>query len=173
MWELNLGKRALRAKNLTVGLAALALLAACFVAYRLTPQSQEAAVSAPPAEAQTASQAGLEPLARFVSEREQIRNQEIAQLNELISDRGTSETVRSDAQAQKLNLVTWMEQEVTLEGVLRARGFDEVVATVHQDSVNILIRTQQLTQSETARILELVTRETGQIGGNVKIIPVN
>ena len=46
------------------------------------------------------------------------------------------------------------------------------MATVHEDSVNVLVRAESLSQSETAVILELVLRETGISGGNVKIIPI-
>ena len=52
------------------------------------------------------------------------------------------------------------------------RGYSSAVATVHEDSVNVLVRADSLSQSETAVILELVLREAGISGGNVKIIPI-
>ena len=66
-----------------------------------------------------------------------------------------------------------MYKRQTLEGVLRARGYEDAVVTVHQDSVNVLVKAVSLSKSDSAVILELVSRETGQTGGNIKIIPLN
>ena len=52
------------------------------------------------------------------------------------------------------------EQETTIEGVLRARGYADCVATIHEDTANVLVRAEALTRQETAVILELVLRET-------------
>ncbi len=46
------------------------------------------------------------------------------------------------------------------------------MVTVSERSANALIPRERLTMQETAVILELVTRQTGLSGGNVKIIPV-
>ena len=56
---------------------------------------------------------------------------------------------------------------------MRARGFAQAVATVHEDSANVLVETEALTQEDASAILELVARETGLLGGNIKIIPLN
>lgn len=114
-----------------------------------------------------------DPMAYFREDRTQVRQEEIAQLSEIIAFDKTSEENRSAAQRQILNLTSWMEKETTIEGVLRARGFQDVLATVHTDSVNVLIRAEAVSQSESATILELVMRETGIAGGNIKIIPIN
>ena len=53
------------------------------------------------------------------------------------------------AQRQLLELTDWMEKEVTIEGVLRSRGFEDALATVHTDSVNVLVRCESITQQNT------------------------
>ena len=65
-----------------------------------------------------------------------------------------------------------METETTVEGVLRMRGFEDAVVTVSANSVNVVVRADALSQAESAAILELVMRETGQSGANVKIMTV-
>ena len=57
--------------------------------------------------------------------------------------------------------------------MLSARGYETPVVTVHSDSVNVIVRASELTRQQAGVILELVTRETGVTGGNVKIIPIN
>ena len=59
------------------------------------------------------------------------------------------------------------------EGLLRLREFADVLVTVHTDSVNVMVRADALNRQQSAVILDLVMRETGISGGNVKIIPIN
>ncbi|HIU34798.1 MAG TPA: SpoIIIAH-like family protein [Candidatus Pullichristensenella excrementigallinarum] len=114
-----------------------------------------------------------DPLKQFRLEREQLRAMQLAQLNDIIYGEKTDEETRAMAQRQLLELTDWMEKEVTIEGVLRSRGFEDALATVHTDSVNVLVRCESITQQQTAVILDLVLAETGVSGGNVKLIPIN
>ena len=113
-----------------------------------------------------------DPMTRFRTEREQLRASQTAQLNEIIHDDDTDGETRMQAQRQLLELMKTSEQELTLEGMLQSRGYGEALVTVGGNSVNVLLRREFVTQQESAVILELVMRETGVTGGNVKIIPV-
>lgn len=161
-------------RGVVSGLAALALLA--LLTYMAAPVLRENAAIQTAQTAQTAAMqtenTQKDALERFRTERAQMRKEEMDQLNQLIESEETDDQIALDAQRQLLDLCAWMEQETTIEGVLRARGFADPLVTVHGDSVNILVRASMLSQEESARILELVLRETGQTGGNVKIIPV-
>ena len=128
-----------------------------------------------PAETPTpsATPAAGDPLEDFRLEREQLRSMQTAQLNDIIHDGETDGQTRALAQRTLLDLMAWAEQETTIEGVLRARGYADCVATIHEDTANILVRAEALTRQETAVILELVLRETDVDSGNVKIIPIN
>lgn len=120
-----------------------------------------------------AAEVNTDPIEEFRTERQQLRQMQITQLNEIIYGGNAEAEIVSMAQRQLLELMNWQEQELTLEGVLRMRAFEDVVVTVHTDSVNVLVRAEALNRQQTAVILELVTRETGVSGGNVKIIPLN
>ena len=112
-------------------------------------------------------------LAVFYSDRNILRQEEISQLLEIVSDPSATEAMRAAAQERVMLLRKWMEQEATVEAVLSARGYETPVVTVHSDSVNVVVRAESLAREQAGVILELVTRETGVIGGNVKIIPIN
>ena len=114
-----------------------------------------------------------DPLEDFRTEREQLRSMQTAQLNDIIHDGETDSQTRALAQRTLIDLLAWSEQETTIEGVLRARGYADCVATIHEDTANVLVRAEALTRQETAVILELVLRETDVDSGNVKIIPIN
>ena len=96
-----------------------------------------------------------------------------AQLNEIVHDDNTEAEIAALAQRQLMELCSREEHELTLEGLLELRGFDDPVVTVQSDSVNVLLRTEFVTQQECSVILDLVCRETGVQSGNVKIIPIN
>ncbi len=147
-------------------LVALALAADTLITMRLTGAGATRAVSATLVE-----QTPQDPLAAFVLEREQLRARSEAQLNEIIHSAGDGEA-SAQARRQLTDMLARAAAETTIEGVLRARGFDGAVATVSANSANVLVRGEALTQRESAVILELVMRETGLTGGCVKIIPV-
>lgn len=116
--------------------------------------------------------AQYDPVLQFRTDREQLRAMEKAQLNDIIHASDTEDEIRNAAQRQLMELCSSEEKELTVEGILSVRGFADPVATVHGDSVNVIIAKQQLTRQESAVIMELVCRECGVDSGNVKIIPV-
>ena len=114
-----------------------------------------------------------DPVSRFRTIRQQLRAMQKAQLNDIAHGADADTELASMAQRQLLQLCEREEDEMILEGVLAMRGWENAVVTVHEDSVNVILQTDMVTQQETSVILELVCRETGVQGGNVKIIPVN
>ncbi len=114
----------------------------------------------------------VDSIARFRNERQRVREAAFKEIDALISDASAGDDIKDRARERALKLSEWMEQEVTVEGVLRAQGYEDPLVTVHADSVNVLVRKSSLTQSDAAKILSLAARETGQTGGNIKVIPV-
>jgi len=112
-------------------------------------------------------------IAVFASDRNTLREEEIMQLREIAADPAADGALRASAQERIMLLREWMEKEATVEAVLAARGYETPVVTVHSDSVNVVLRSGTLTKAQADVILELVIRETGVTGGNVKIIPIN
>lgn len=112
-------------------------------------------------------------IAVFASDRNGVRQAEIGQLEEICRDGQTSDEIRLTAQRRILQLREWMEKEAVIADVLTARGYELPVVTVHEDSVNVVLHASSLSQAEAGVILELVMRETGVTGGNVKLIPIN
>ncbi len=66
-----------------------------------------------------------------------------------------------------------MEKEVTIEGLLIAKGFTDAVVTLHEGSVNVVVDTAELTRQQAAQILDIVMRESGESSENIKIMPKN
>lgn len=111
--------------------------------------------------------------AAFKTVRQQLRAMEKAQLNDIVHDSKAEAEIAQIARRQLLELCTREEQELTIEGILSMRGYEDPVVTVHPDSVNVILKCEAVGKQESGIILELVCRETGVQAGNVKIIPIN
>ena len=114
----------------------------------------------------------VQAMSDFYTDREALRGDELDRLREIVADEGTPEEIRLAAGRRELELMDRSEKEAAIEAVLTARGYAPVVVTVQSDSVNVLIKTESLTRQDAQAILDLVMRETGVTGGNVKIIPL-
>ena len=112
-------------------------------------------------------------LEKFRTERQQLRAMQKAQLNDIAHDAGADDETAALARRQLIEICAAEEQELTIEGILAARGFQDPIVTVHSGSVNVLIRAEMLTKQESCVILDLVCRETGATSGDIKIIPIN
>jgi len=119
-----------------------------------------------------AQETGGDALEAFRAEREQVREIEVLQLSSIAQDESADQDIRNEARRELIALSGYMEMESTIEGVLSARGLEKSVVTVHANSVNVLVPKDEISLSESAMILELAMRETGQTGGNVKIMTV-
>ena len=63
-----------------------------------------------------------DPIDAFLLERQQLRQMQIAQLNELIASDDTEREIVLRAQRQLLETLSKQEKETTIEGGLRMRG---------------------------------------------------
>ena len=130
------------------------------------------AVQALPAQSESLTAEAEDPLTRFRAERSQLRAKERGELNDLIHGGSEDPEIVAEAQRRLLALSECEAAELEIEGILRARGFEAVLAVVRANAASILVRGGALSQRENAVILDLVLRQTGITGGNVKIIPV-
>ena len=107
----------------------------------------------------------------YRSERNSVRAQEVAYLDSIIQNQATEKDVLSQAQTRKLEITRRMEQEVTVEGLLRAKGFSDAIVTLSDSTVNVVVSDAVLTEAQAAQILQIVMDETNMTAQNVKIIP--
>jgi len=152
------------------GLIAL-LFVAVFVNYNLNASKDDVPTAASPQEeTETLATSGF--FMDFKLERKQVREQEVAYLDSIIANAATDQETLATAQNKKMELASAMELEVTIEGLLRAKGISDAVVTFHKGSVNVVVNEASLTDAQVAQVVELVQRETGEAIENIKIIPV-
>jgi hypothetical protein len=106
--------------------------------------------------------------AAYREERDSVRTQELAYLDAIVAQGADTETL-ADAQQQKLELVNAMETELTVENLVRSKGFTDVIVSIHKGNVNVVVGADTLSDEQVAQILDIVLRETGKTAENVKI----
>ena len=163
-----LNKRVLTAVGLCL------LLAAAVVTNILVNKGKETAKetgtqnaqAVSPVTAQGKTQADF--FASYRDERDSVRTQELAYMDAIVAQGADTETL-SDAQRQKLELVNAMETELTVENLIRAKGFSDVIVSIHKGNISVVVGTETLNDEQVAQILDIVLRETGKSAENVKI----
>ncbi|MCL2696276.1 MAG: SpoIIIAH-like family protein [Clostridiales bacterium] len=132
-------------------------------------QAKEAAqVVAPGGDAPASFMGGGNFFEMYKEDRDNVRTQELAYLDAIVAQGADQETL-SDAQQQKLTLINCMELELTMENLIKAKGFAGVAVSMHQGSINVIVGTSQLTDEQVAQILDIVLTETGERAENVKV----
>ncbi len=105
-------------------------------------------------------------------DRDASRNSQLEMLNEIANNAYATESERSTALQSKAELQQKMEKELILEGLIKAKGFEDAVVTIGSEYYNVIVKGGQLTQEQATQILGVVTSETKTSPSNVKIIPV-
>ncbi|HHW89753.1 MAG TPA: SpoIIIAH-like family protein [Clostridiales bacterium] len=108
----------------------------------------------------------------FRSDRLETRSQTIVYLDAIINSPASSQEDISAAQAEKLKIATAMEQELVIEGLIKAQGFEDCVVTTGA-KINVIVQAQSLTEDELIQILYIVTEETGKHPSEVEVIPIS
>lgn len=104
----------------------------------------------------------------FRNDRNVTREKEIEYIDAIIQQGADAETL-AEAQQQKLAIVDYMEKEMTVENLLKAKGFTDVAVSLHSGSVNVILAAETLSDEQVAQVLDIVMRETGEIADNVKV----
>jgi len=107
----------------------------------------------------------------FRVQRQETRDEEVQYLQAILQDEKTDDATRTTAQLQLAQLTDTMEKELTVETLLQAKGFERVIVLSHDDSVNIVVGGETLTDAQVAQILSIAMEETGESADAIKIIP--
>lgn len=112
---------------------------------------------------------------QYRTERITTRNEEILQLDSIISAANVDSAERSDALNMKKSLTEIIERELLLETLIKAYGFEDAVVVIGLESsnVNVIAKCANLTTDDAIAIYTIVSEETSVTPENVKIIPIS
>lgn len=107
----------------------------------------------------------------YRTEREATRAQEIQFYDSILTSATASETAKTEAEANKLQLIEQMEKELVTEGIIRGKGFSDAIVSSSSSNVNVFVQSAELSKAEVAQIAKVVTQQLGVEIDKVIIIP--
>lgn len=105
-------------------------------------------------------------------EREQVRAADKETLLDVINNELLTEEAKSEAIAGMVAISDRQEKEAAAELLLEAKGFSNVIVSMDDEWVDVIIEVSELTDTELARIEDVVTRKTGCSLNNITITTV-
>ncbi len=102
-------------------------------------------------------------------EREQARAKEKDFLVEIINNDHVAEAEKKEAAGRMLNIQERIEKETATESMIEAKGFKDVYVRIDDETVDVIVSKETLTESELAQIEDIVKRKTGFEASNIRI----
>lgn len=93
--------------------------------------------------------------------REQTRSKTKESYLEIMNSDGMDQMAVQSATDAYIKMTENMELETEAETVLQAKGFNEVMVTINDSSVDVVIGKESITEEEKAQIEDVVVRKTG------------
>ncbi len=125
-----------------------------------------------PGEAVFTGAASVATLAEAKMMKEQVRAKNKETLLEIINSTTLSDEQKQSAVDTMVAMTTIAEQEMEAEILLEAKGFTDVVVSIGDGSVDVVVNAAELTEAERAQIEDIVKRKTAQPAENIIISTV-
>lgn len=122
-----------------------------------------------PGEAVFTSTNGVAVLSEAKMLKEQVRAKNKETLLEIINSAGLTDMQKQDAVNTMVEMTSIAEKETAAEILLQAKGFQDVVVSINEDAVDVVVNMAELTDVQRAQIEDIVKRKT-EIGAENIII---
>lgn len=101
--------------------------------------------------------------------KEQVRAKNKETLMEIINSTGLTDMQKQDAVNTMVEMTAIAEKETAAEILLQAKGFTDVVVSINEDAVDVVVNATELSDVQRAQIEDIVKRKT-EIGAENIII---
>ena len=104
--------------------------------------------------------------------REQARDEAVSTLRELSESEQADQTAKDEAAAQISALAEDSVAEANIESMIRAKGYEDAVVMIGDESVNVVVAPPEggLQATDVTVIKDIVVSETGVTAGQIKIV---
>lgn len=135
--------------------------------------SNDSEVEGVPGEAVLTGNSAQTTIAQAKVSREQVRSQNKETLQSIIDNTNISEEEKQGAVDQLVRMTEIAEQELAVETLMASKGFSESVVNLTEDSADIVVNADELSDANRAQIEDIVTRKTGVAPENIVITPIH
>ncbi|RKD34570.1 SpoIIIAH-like family protein [Thermohalobacter berrensis] len=102
--------------------------------------------------------------------RDKLRAGLIDRLKEIINNEKTEQEIRSQAQKEIIRIGKLAEKELYIEGLIKAKGFEDALVFLKENSARIVVDADELNEQEVMQILEIIKNEANIEPSNIKIM---
>ncbi len=103
--------------------------------------------------------------------RQMSRDEAVEVLQLVTENEDASEEAKANAAAQISAIAVTIQNESNIESLVKAKGFEECIAVIGDDSVSVIVKADSLQAAEAAQILAIAYETTGISPEKISIIP--
>ncbi|MEG0894388.1 MAG: SpoIIIAH-like family protein [Oscillospiraceae bacterium] len=104
--------------------------------------------------------------------RDQSRDKAIETISTILQDASLTQTDKQEATLKALNLTDLIEVENKIENLIKAKGFEECMVYINDDSASIVVKSEGLDGLKATQIKNIVVSESTVKGEKVSITEV-
>lgn len=105
-------------------------------------------------------------------ERDVKRSESMDMLTEILNAQGTDKTARTKAEDEIHLLSDFTEKEVMIENLIRAKGYENVVAFMGENLITIAVKTHGLNEVDAAVMQDIAVSTTTYPADKIKIVEI-
>jgi len=117
--------------------------------------------------------AGASFFSEYRLERDKNRSKEVEMWQDIINSDKAEENFKTMAQQELVKIVSLTEKEMIIENLIVARGFNDALVFLTDDSATAIVEAKELTPSNVAQIQDIIVRKTNLDAKNIKIMKKN
>lgn len=105
--------------------------------------------------------------------RQKARDEAVATIQKVFADVEVDEEQRAAMTSKANQIATDIETEGKIENLIKAKGFEDCMVYISEDSADVMVKTDGLLANEAAVIKDIIIQTTDIPVENVKILEVN
>ncbi len=102
--------------------------------------------------------------------RKKARNESLAILEETVKSASADENAVAEATEKITQIAANVEKESAIETLIKSKGFEDVVVIIGENSVNVIVKSDKLLESQILQIQDAVTSQTEISLEKIKIV---
>ncbi len=103
-------------------------------------------------------------------EREIGRSQSVASLQTMVQDTSIGAEGRALAEQEMVKISRLSETEANAESMICAKGFEDAVVYISDGGATVIVKAEKLEEADVAKIVDIITSQTGIPAANIKIV---
>lgn len=103
-------------------------------------------------------------------DRDRTRSRQIELLQNIVNNTNSSANERQEAQQKILTITNTLEQELKLENIIKAKGYEDAILFIQPSSVVVIVKGQNFNSTDATIIGDLVAKTTGHSLEQITII---